>query len=73
MRLTEREVEIARRVVSGQKRAAIASDLGIHINTVDFHLRHLRRKLRVSSLVQVAVWFVVAYQKPESGRRLEKC
>jgi DNA-binding NarL/FixJ family response regulator len=41
----------------GQKRRTIASDLGIAIRTVDVYLLRIRRKVGVSSMLEVAVFF----------------
>ena len=57
-RITNRENEILIRLLQGEKRSAIASDLGIHINTVDFHIAKLRRRVGVNgSLAQLVVWY----------------
>lgn len=53
---TPREIEIAGRVVTGQKREAIARDLGISPRTVRFHLENMRRKASVCCVVSLAVW-----------------
>ena len=55
--LTNREKEIVAKVVCGQKRRAIATDLEISERTVDFHLLKIRRKVGVSSMLEVAVFF----------------
>lgn len=43
-------------MAKGEKRAAIASALGITIHAIDFHLVRVRRKLGVGSVVELAVW-----------------
>lgn len=58
MKLTPREKEIVALVVKGEKREAIASALGIHVNTVDFHLGNVRRRCGVTCLVTLAVRLV---------------
>ena len=56
--ITERQNQILVRLLQGEKRSAIASDLGIHINTVDFHIAKLRRRVGVNgSLAQLVVWY----------------
>lgn len=57
MHLTKREKQIVRLVLRDEKRAAIADSLGIHVKTVDFHLQHVRKKIRVRSTLAVAVFF----------------
>lgn len=56
-KLTEREKQVVARLLQGEKRACIASELSIHIATVDFHLRNIRRKTRISSVLGVAIFF----------------
>lgn len=58
MHVTDREREILERVARGDKYSLIASDLGISIDTVDFHLRNLRRKAGAKNTLAVAVFFV---------------
>jgi DNA-binding CsgD family transcriptional regulator len=53
--LTVREKQIALLLLNGHKRSAMASDLGIHLRTVDYHLANLRRKVMAGSLVELAV------------------
>lgn len=55
MRLTDREKEILDRVANGEKQEAIAAALQIHVKTVEFHLRHVREKLSVSSTLAAIV------------------
>lgn len=57
MLLTERQKQIVIKVVTGQKRKAIATDLEISVKTVDFHLLRIRRKIGVSSMLEIAVFF----------------
>ncbi|MET0486505.1 MAG: LuxR C-terminal-related transcriptional regulator, partial [Candidatus Rokuibacteriota bacterium] len=52
--LTERELEVARLVVDRKTNAQIASELFLSPKTVETHIRHLFRKLDVSSRVEVA-------------------
>lgn len=61
--LTQREKEIALLLLREQKRELIALSLGIHVRTVDFHLRNMRRKMGVYSAVGLAV----ALSRPHGG------
>lgn len=51
--LTERERDIARRVVSGQTNQAIADSLGIALRTVKLHRQHVMEKLGIHSLPEL--------------------
>jgi DNA-binding CsgD family transcriptional regulator len=53
--LTPREREILDRVLLAQKQTAIAAELGLHPNTVFFHLANVRRKLRVGSVIELVI------------------
>ena len=55
MKLTPREQEIAALLIRGEKREAIASALGIHVRTVDFHLQNIRQRCGAVCLVTLAV------------------
>ena len=55
--LTERESQIASLVAAGATNAQVATQLFISSNTVDYHLRHIYRKLGVSSRTKMAVAF----------------
>ena len=52
-RLTEREWEVLRHIVSGLRNKEIARALGITETTVKFHVAHLFEKLRVSSRAEL--------------------
>jgi DNA-binding CsgD family transcriptional regulator len=55
--LTERESQIAGLVAAGASNAQVATQLFISSNTVDYHLRHIYRKLGVTSRTKMAVAF----------------
>lgn len=57
MQLTPREKQIVKAVVKGRKRQAIADDFGRSVSTVDFHLLRIRRKFRLNSMLEIAVFF----------------
>lgn len=53
---TPREIEIAGRVVTGEKRDAIAARLGVAPRTVRFHLENMRRKTGTCCVVSLVFW-----------------
>jgi DNA-binding NarL/FixJ family response regulator len=53
-RLTERETDVLRLVVAGQRNKEIAAQLRISENTVKFHLRNILEKLHAESRTEVA-------------------
>jgi DNA-binding CsgD family transcriptional regulator len=55
LKLSDREIEIARAVLKDQTERAIARRLGISPHTVHTHLERLYRKLQVSSRLELAV------------------
>ena len=55
-RLTNREFEVAELVTAGLTNQAIAKRLFLAPRTVDSHVEHIRRKLRVRSRAQIAAW-----------------
>lgn len=57
LKLTDREKQVVAKVCLCQKRKTIADELGISIRTVDVYLRRIRRKIGVSSMLEVAVFF----------------
>jgi ATP/maltotriose-dependent transcriptional regulator MalT len=52
--LSERELEVARLVVARKTNPEIAAELFVSVKTVETHMRHIFRKLGVSSRVEVA-------------------
>jgi DNA-binding CsgD family transcriptional regulator/sugar lactone lactonase YvrE len=58
VRLSRRELEIARLVAEGMTNREIAARLFISERTVDGHLEHVREKLDVNTRAQVAAWVV---------------
>lgn len=59
--LSEREFQIALRIVDGWGKARIARSLGISIHTVDSHMRRIYRKLNVRKSGSVAGRLFAAY------------
>ena len=45
--ITPRQAEILRRLATGASKAAIASEIGVSVNTVRAHIRRLYVRLRV--------------------------
>jgi len=43
--------------LSGEKREAIASSLGIRPRTVRYHLEHVRQRFGLNGTIQVVVFF----------------
>src|SRR2546425_848889 len=58
VRLTRRELEVARLVSQGLTNREIAKRLFISERTADGHLEHIRDKLVVTTRAQVAAWVV---------------
>lgn len=59
---TLRESEVIARLVSGKSYKAVADDLGIGIETVRTHIKHIYRKADVQSRAQLA-WKVLSHAK----------
>ncbi len=53
--LTERERDVLRALVEGKAYKQVAEALGVHIDTVRTHVRHLYRKLQVHSAAEAVV------------------
>ncbi len=53
--LSERELQILKRVFDDQKESAIAAALEISVHTVHTHLRRIYRKAGVSSRIQLVI------------------
>jgi DNA-binding CsgD family transcriptional regulator len=53
--LTEREVAVLHRLARGQKDETIASDLGVTKHAVNFHTRHIYKKLNASNRLSAVV------------------
>ena len=51
--LSQRERDVARRVVRGQTNPAIAQALGIALRTVKLHRQHAMEKLAAGSLAEL--------------------
>lgn len=54
-RLTPREADIARALLSGRPNKGVAHDLGISVRTVEMHRAHIMSKLGVRSLAEAAL------------------
>lgn len=56
--LSRREHQVAQALVEGSTNRQIAAQLGIAPSTVEVHLENIRRKLKVTTRTQIAVWLV---------------
>ena len=54
--LTDREIEVARRVAEGKTNGEIGKELFISAGTVKTHIANIQRKLNVRNRVGIAVW-----------------
>jgi DNA-binding CsgD family transcriptional regulator len=67
--LSPREVEVLGRLCRGQTADQIASELFLSRNTVETHIRNLRRKLGASNRADAVGWAVrVGAYDPDTGR-----
>lgn len=64
VKLSRREMEVARLVAEGLTNREIASRLFLSERTVDGHLEHVRDKLQVNARAQVAAWVVRQDEPP---------
>jgi DNA-binding CsgD family transcriptional regulator len=56
IRLTDREIEVARLIGEGLTSRQIAAHLVVSRRTVDSHAEHIRDKLGLRSRAQIATW-----------------
>jgi DNA-binding NarL/FixJ family response regulator len=61
-KLSPRETEIARLIVTDEKNESIAGTLGISVHTVDNHIRRIYRKLGFHSRIQLVIFFLNSRQ-----------
>lgn len=57
--LTQRELEIARRVINGESNKVVAIELAISQRTVELHRAHIMEKMQARSLAQLVRQFVL--------------
>ena len=57
VRLTPREREVVTGILNAEKWDVIAQRLGISRHTVYFHLENVKAKLRVSTTLELAIFF----------------
>ena len=68
--LTERELELLRRVIDGKQNKVIAAELEISTKTVEFHRSKMMEKMGVESvaeLVQLTLGFSLVDARPPQG------
>lgn len=58
VRLSQRELEVARLVAYGKTNHAIADELGIGERTAETHVSHILEKLGFATRAQIAAWVV---------------
>jgi LuxR family transcriptional regulator, quorum-sensing system regulator BjaR1 len=54
MRLTPRELEVVRRLATGQRQCDIAQQLAISIRTVESHIASAKRKTATATTLELA-------------------
>ena len=57
--LTERELDVLKRIVEGEGNRAIANDLTISIDTVSNHVKNIHKKLGARNRTHAAILAVV--------------
>jgi DNA-binding NarL/FixJ family response regulator len=60
-RLSPRELEIVRRIFDGQKKSAIAAELGCSPDTVHSHVQRLYAKMNIHSHVELLLCLMSAF------------
>lgn len=65
--LSNRELEVLSLVANGQRRAAIASHLGISVSTVKTHVTSIYRKTGAGTLAQ-AVYMMYHLIRPQTSK-----
>jgi DNA-binding NarL/FixJ family response regulator len=65
-RLTDREVQVARRLAAGRTNAQIAGELAISLHTVRRHVEHVLLRLDVSRRSEVAARLIEVHR--ETGK-----
>ncbi|GAB3957664.1 response regulator transcription factor [Actinoallomurus acanthiterrae] len=55
-RLSDREIDIARRIAKGRTNQEIAAELFISLSTVKTHITRIQNKLGVRNRVEIAAW-----------------
>jgi DNA-binding NarL/FixJ family response regulator len=53
---TRRELQVIKQIAKGKKYKDIAAYLGLHYETIKTYAARIRKKLGVSSKVEVALW-----------------
>jgi DNA-binding NarL/FixJ family response regulator len=54
--LTPRELDVMRRIATGEENAAIAKNLFVSEKTVQNHISHIRSKLDIHTRAQIVVY-----------------
>jgi DNA-binding CsgD family transcriptional regulator/sugar lactone lactonase YvrE len=67
VRLSRREIEVARLVAEGLTNREIATRLFLSERTVDGHLEHVREKLGVNTRAQIATWVTRHADEPPAA------
>ena len=62
LRLSERQLDIARCIMAGQEERQIARRLDVSFHTVQTHMKRLHEKLAVQSRVELVIRFFSAYR-----------